>query len=133
MISNSNVLRRPSRSVVLLSQLKRTTLRLGSLTQAFFRKGDELEASGFENLPPDDPTLVPPRLGFRNFDRVPRNRAPLLIAVLLVGAAAVSVFEWRAVRDVPNETARVAASARIKASSELVRVKALVGSRHAAP
>jgi hypothetical protein len=133
MIPNSDVLRQPSRRVVLLTKLKQTTMRLGSRTQAFFRKGDELEASGFENLPHDDPALVPPKLGFRSFDRVPRNRAPLLIALLLGAAAVLIVFERHSVRDVPAQAARVATSARIKASSEVVRLKAFVGSTVAAP
>ena len=133
MISNSDVPPQPSRRIVLLSKLKKTTMRLGSRTQAFFRKGEELEASGFENLAHDDPALVPAKLGFRSFDRIPRNRAPLLIALLLVAAAVLIVFKRHSVRDVPAETARVATSARNKASSEVVRLKAFVGSKLAAP
>jgi hypothetical protein len=126
MISNPNVLPQPSRRIVLLTKLKNTTMRLGSRTQAFFRKGDELEAIGFENLPHDDPTLVPPKLGFRSFDRVPRNRAPMLIAWLLLAISAVLAFGWLSARDIPHGTARLAASARAAASSEWVRLKALV-------
>ena len=129
MISNSDVVRQPSRRIVLLTRIKQTTLRLGSRTQAFFRRGEELEATGFENLPHDDPTLVPPKLGFRSFDRVPRNRAPMLIAFLLLATAAVAAFGWLSARDLPHGTARVATSIRAKASSEWVRLKALVGSR----
>ncbi|HSY41789.1 MAG TPA: hypothetical protein VLA79_19760 [Polyangia bacterium] len=114
---------------MLLTRIKQTTLRLGSRTQAFFRKGEELEATGFENLPHDDPTLVPPKLGFRSFDRVPRNRAPMLIAFLLLATAAVAAFGWLSARDLPHGTARVATSIRAKASSEWVRLKAFVGSR----
>ncbi len=133
MILKSKVLPQPSRRIVLLNKIKKTTMRLGSRTQAFFRKGDELEATGFENLPHDDPTLVPPKLGFRGFDRVPRNRAPMLIAFLLLATAAVIVFGWLSARDVPHGTARCAASIRAKASSEWFRLKAFVVSRHAAP
>jgi hypothetical protein len=103
------------------------------MTQAFFRKGDELEATGFENLPHDDPTLVPPKLGFRSFDRVPRNRAPMLIAFLLFATVAVVAFGWLSARDLPHGSARVATALRAKATSEWVRWKTLVGSRHAAP
>ena len=131
MIPNPNVLPQPSRRIVLLTKLKNTTMRLGSRTQAFFRKGEELEATGFENLPHDDPTLVPPKLGFRSFDRVPRNRAPMLIAFLLLATAAVIVFGWLSARDVPPGSARVAASVRAKASSEWIRLKAWVGSHTA--
>ena len=133
MIPTSNIPPRPSRRIVLLSKLKTTTLRFRSVTGAFFRKGDELEATGFESLPHDDPTLAPPKLGFRSFDRVPRNRGPLLIAILLLSGTAVGVLGWRSVRHLPNETARVATSLRGKASGEWVRLKASVGSRPAAP
>ena len=133
MISKSGVVGQPSRRIVLLTKLKSTTMRLGSRTQAFFRRGDELEAAGFENLPHDDPTLVPPKLGFRSFDRVPRNRAPMLIAFLVLATAAVFAFGWLSVRDVPHGSARVATSLRARASGEWVRLKAFVASRHAAP
>ena len=133
MISKSGVVGQPSRRIVLLSKLKNSTMRLGSRTQAFFRRGEELEAAGFENLPHDDPTLVPPKLGFRSFDRVPRNRAPMLIAFLVLATAAVIVFGWLAAQDVPHGTARVATSLRAKASSEWGRLRAFVASRQAAP
>jgi hypothetical protein len=133
MISNPVVLRQPSRRIVLLTKLKKTTMRLGSMTQAFFRRGDELEATGFENVPHDDPTLVPAKLGFRGFDKVPRNRAPMLIAFLVVATAMVGVFGWLSARDLPHGTARVATSLRAKAWSEWVRLKEFVGFRHAAP
>ena len=133
MISNPEVLGQPSRRIVLLTRIKKTSLRLGSMTQAFFRKGDQLEATGFETLPHDDPTLLPPKLGFRSFDRVPRHRAPMLIAFLLLATGAVVAFGWLSARDLPHGTARVAASIRARASSEWIRLKTLVGSRHAAP
>jgi hypothetical protein len=132
-LAHMSIPQQPSRRIVLLSKLKTTTMRLGARTQAFFRKGDQLEATGFENLPHDDPTLVPPKLGFRGFDRVPRNRAPILIALLLVAAAAVAAFRWGAVHDVPHGTARVASSVGTKVSSEWDRLKAMVRSRRAAP
>jgi hypothetical protein len=133
MISNPVVLRQPTRRIVLLTKLKTTTMRLGSMTQAFFRKGDELEATGFANIPHDDPTLAPAKLGFRGFDRVPRNRAPMLIAFLVVATAMVGLFGWLSARDLPHGTARVVTSLRAKASSEWVRLKTFVGPRHAAP
>ena len=117
MIPSSNVLRRPSRRVVLLSKIKTTAVGLGWRTLSFFRKGDELEASGYENLPYDDPMLLPPKLGFRNIDRIPRNHAPLVIAVLLIALAASSVLWWRMVRNLPSQTAGFATSIQGKASS----------------
>ena len=130
---SSGVARQPSRRIVLLTRIKSTTLRIGTRTQAFFRKGEELEATGFENLPHDDPTLVPPKLGFRSFDRVPRNRAPMVIVFLLLATVAVVAFGWLSAHDVPHGTARMAASLRAKTSSEWARVKAFVPSRPAAP
>ena len=132
MIASSGVARQPSRRIVLLTKIKSTTLRLGTATQSFFRRGEELEATGFENLPHDDPTLVPPKLGFRSFDRVPRHRAPMVIAFLLFATATVLAFGWLAARDLPHGTARVATSLRAKASSEWVRLRASVGLRPAA-
>jgi hypothetical protein len=133
MISNSGVLRQPSRRIVLLTKIKTTTLRLGSRTQAFFRRGEELEATGFENLPHDDPTLVPPKLGFRSFDRVPRNRAPMFIAFLLLAIVAVMAFGWLSARDLPHGSARIATSIRAAASSKWVRLKEFTGLRATAP
>jgi hypothetical protein len=60
-----------------------------------------------------DPTLVPPKLGFRGFDKIPRNRAPLVITVLLIAVAALSVFGRR--------------------SDEWVRLKTFVEARRSAP
>ena len=110
MIPSSGVLQRPSRRIVLLTKIKATTTRLGSRTLSFFRKGEEREAHGYETQPYDDPSLVPPKLGFRNFDRVPRNHAPLVITILLVAAAALGVMGWRSVRNAPAEAAGVATS-----------------------
>jgi hypothetical protein len=132
MIANSEVVRQPSRRIVLLTRIKSTTLRLGTRTQAFFRRGEELEATGFENLPHDDPTLVPPKLGFRSFDRVPRHRAPMLVAFLLLATALVLAFGWLAARDLPHGTARAADSMRARAFSEWARLKAYVPSRPSA-
>jgi hypothetical protein len=118
---------------VLLTKIKTKAAGLGSRTLKFFRKGDELEATEYENLPYNDPMLVPPKLGFRSFDRVPRNHKPLVFAAVLIVVTALSVFGWRAVRTIPGETANVAASVRGKASSEWGRLKTFVGSRQSAP
>ena len=88
----------------MLTKIKSTATGLGARTRSFFRKGEELEATEYENLPHDDPTLVPPKLGFRNFDRVPRNHAPLVITVVLIALAALAMLGWRSVRKVPGET-----------------------------
>lgn len=110
MTANSNVPRRPSRRIVLLTKIKTTAAGLGSRTMGFFRKGEELEATEYENLPYNDPSLVPPKLGFRDIDRVPRNHTPLVLAVVLLAVTALGVFGWRSVRNIPRDTANVAAS-----------------------
>ena len=133
MIPKPNVVQQPSRRIVLLTKIKATTTGLGSRTMSFFRKGEELEATKFETVPHDDPMLVPPKLGFRGFDRVPRNYAPLVITVLLLAVAALAVFGWRSGRNIPDETARAASSVRSKASGEWVRLKTFVGSGQSAP
>jgi len=117
----------------LLTKIKSTTKGLGSRTMAFFRKGEELEATGYQALPYDDPTLVPPKLEFSGFDKVPRKRAPLVITVLLIAVAGVGMFAWRAVRSNPDQTAGVVASVRSQASGDWVRLKTFVGARQSAP
>jgi len=111
MIANSAVPRRPSRRIILLTKIKSRANSLGARTMSFFRKGEELEATEYENLPHDDPTLVPPKLGFRNFDSVPRNRAPLVITIVLIAVAALGVVGWRSVRKLAVEAPGTAAAA----------------------
>lgn len=126
MMSSSRVPARPSRRVILLTNIKRTTMRLGAVTQAFFRKGEELEATGFENVPPDDPTLVPPKLGFRSFDRVPRRWTPILLAVFSLAAVTLGVIEWRSIREAPGRPGRVGDAVRATATSDWDRLKSFV-------
>jgi hypothetical protein len=133
MIPSSHAPQRPSRRIVLLTKIKNTTKGLGSRTMTFFRKGDELEATGFQTLPYDDPMFVPAKVGFRGFDKIPRKRAPLVITVLLIAVAGLGVFGWRSVRNNPDQTAGVATSVRSKASGEWRRLKTFVGARQSAP
>jgi len=130
MTSNPVVLRPRSRAVVLLTKIKSRPF-LGT-TLAFFRKGDELEATEFENLPHDDPALVPPKLGFRNFDRVQRRWAPLMILLLVIVAAGLTLFERDRAPEVRGETARVTAAVGSKLSDGWARVKELVNPTRAA-
>jgi hypothetical protein len=118
---------------VLLTKIKTATMGVGARTLGFFRKGEELEATGFETLPYDDPMLVPPKLGFRGFDKVPRNHAPLVMAVLLIAVGALTVFGWRSVRNVPNHTAGVATSVPTKAPGDWSRPKTSAGARQSTP
>jgi hypothetical protein len=68
-------------------------------------------------------------LGFRSFDRIPRNHAPLVITVLLIVVAAVSVFARRSVHNISDQTAGVATSVRSKASG----LKTFVGTKLSTP
>jgi hypothetical protein len=133
MIPSSQAPKRPSRRIVLLTKIKTTTTGLGSRTMAFFRKGDELEATGFETLPYDDPMLVPPKLGFRGFDKVPRRRAPLVITVLVIVVAGLGLFGLRSAPNVTGETAGVATSVSNTASAAWARLKAFVRARQSTP
>lgn len=129
-MTRNSGLSEPPRRIVLLTKVKPSPTRLGATTLAFFRKGEDLEATGFENLPHDDPALVPPKLGFRSFDRVPRHRAPLLIAFLVAVSACLVALGWPRVR---AGAARAATVLRAKAPVEWARLKEFVGFRRGAP
>ena len=131
MISNSGGLRSRARTIVLLTKIK-SQAQLGATTLAFFRKGDDLEATEFENLAYDDPALVPPKLGFRNFDRIPRRRWPLLLAFLVVVMTGLGVFGWHPVPEVRGEAARLATALGAKLSSGWGHLRGIV-SPHPAP
>ncbi|HXJ20465.1 MAG TPA: hypothetical protein VMT03_09540, partial [Polyangia bacterium] len=92
-ISYGGEAREPTRRILLLTKLKRTSMRMGAVTQSFFTKGDELAATEFENLPHDDPMLVPPKLGFRSFDRIPRHRGRVAFVLVLIAAATLIVLD----------------------------------------
>jgi hypothetical protein len=144
MTSNYGVQRQPTRAIILLTKIKSTarrstmrlsatTMRLGATTMAFFRKGEELEATDFENLPHDDPALVPPKLGFRNFDRVPRRRTPLVLAFLLLIATGVTAFGRDHFPEARAEAAQAATVVGAKAATGWAYVKQLVAGKHGAP
>jgi len=122
------VAREPTRRIVLLTKLKRTTMRMGAVTQAFFRRGDELVESEFENVPHDDPMLVPPKLGFRSFERVPYNRGRIVAALFLLAAVALVVLDRHHLRELPGQTERAARWLAVEGSQLWARLKALAGS-----
>lgn len=129
MAPNSRASQRPAPSgqrPVPLTKMK-GTMPLGPTTLAFFRRGEELEASQWRSLPHDDPALVPRKLGFRSFDRVPRNRAPLLITLLVIASACVGVLGWPRLR---AATVEAATTLQAKLSVQWVRLKQLIDSRH---
>ena len=126
-ILNGSVARQPTRRIVLLTKLKRTTLRMGAVTQAFFRRGDELVETDFENVPHDDPMLVPPKLGFRSFERIPHHRARIVLTFFLLAAAAVIVLDRHSLRDLPAQTERVVRWLIVESTQLWGRLKELVG------
>jgi hypothetical protein len=119
--------REPTRRIVLLTKLKATTTRMGAATQAFFRRGDELAETDWENVPHDDPMLVPPKLGFRSFDRIPRHRWRIVLALLLIAAGALIVLDRNSLRDLPVQAWSVAQWLGAEAAEIWGRLKAFVG------
>ena len=89
------------------------SMRLASLSQRFFSKGEEQEANGYQNvvLEPDDATSAPD-LKFDSFDKIPRRRRPLLtITALLVSLPAVGYVAWTSTRGMRGPSASVNESA----------------------
>ncbi|MFL5308105.1 MAG: hypothetical protein ACJ8F1_23015 [Polyangia bacterium] len=125
MTSNPGVPPSRTRPIVLLTKIK-SKPRLGAMTLAFFRRGEDLEATEFENVPHDDPALVPPKLGFRNFDRIPRRRAPLLLVFLVVLSAGFSVYARHHGPELRGDAARIATAVGAKLSEAWVYLKQLV-------
>jgi len=71
------------------------SMKLASLSQRFFSKGEEQEANGYEGVILDD-ELTPPDAEFDSFDRIPRRRRPLLaITALLVSLPVIGYVTWR--------------------------------------
>ena len=126
-IAGGVVAREPTRRIVLLTKLKRKTMRMGAVTQAFFRRGEELVETEFENVPHDDPMLVPTKLGFRSFERIPRHRGRIALMLLLLAAVAVVVLDRQSLRDLPEQTGRAVRWLAAEASQLWARLKELVG------
>jgi hypothetical protein len=118
------IAREPTRRIILLTKLKRATMRAGAVTQEFFRKGDELAEAEFENVPHDDPMLVRPKLGFRSFDRIPRHRGRIAGALLLIAAIAVVVLDRHHLRELPGQTMHAARWLWTEASQLWAKLKA---------
>ncbi len=125
MTSNPGVPPSRARPILLLTKIK-STPRLGAMTLAFFRRGEDLEATEFENLPHDDPALVPPKLGFRNFDRVPRRYGPLALVFFIALVAGAGVYAWHHAPDLRAQTAQVATALRATLSDGWVHLKHFV-------
>jgi hypothetical protein len=95
-------------------------MRLASLSQRFFSKGEEQEANGYQNvvLEPDD-ALSAPDLEFDSFDKIPRRRRPLLtITALLVSLPAVGYVAWKSTRGLGAGGSSVTESAQAMVGGE---------------
>jgi hypothetical protein len=127
------VAREPTRRIVLLTKLKRTSMRMGAVTQAFFRKGDELVATEFENVPHDDPMLARPKLPFRNFERIPHHRGRIALMLLSLAVLALVVVGRHSLRDLPTQTGRAVRWLGAAASQQWVRLNDRLGSHPGRP
>ena len=84
-----------------------------SMTQSFFARGEEQEATGYENLAPDDPLLVPREVEFDSFDEIPRRRGSLFaIAVSVLVLIAIGFVTWRSFYYLSKPGSSVAAASR---------------------
>jgi hypothetical protein len=84
-----------------------------SMTQSFFARGEEQEATEYENLAPDDPLLVPREVEFDSFDKIPRRRGSLFaIAVSVLVLLAIGFVTWRSFYYLSKPGSWVAAASR---------------------
>jgi hypothetical protein len=120
--------RQPTQRILLLTKLKKTSMRMGAVTQAFFSRGDELVDTDWENLPHDDPMLVPAKLGFRSFNRIPHHRGRIFVMLLMIGAVALLVVDRHHLRELPDQTVAAAQWVADEALQLWARAKELVGS-----
>jgi hypothetical protein len=83
------------------------------MTQSFFARGVEQYATGYENLAPDDPLLVPPEVEFDSFDKIPRRRGSVFaIAVSALVLAAIGFVTWRSFYYLSKPASSVATASR---------------------
>jgi hypothetical protein len=87
-------------------------VRLGSLTQRFFLKGEEQEANGYENVVLEDDAVRSPEAKFDSFDKIPRKRRGLVLVLLLSSLLVVGALVGRSLRPLSTESAWVKAASR---------------------
>jgi hypothetical protein len=88
-------------------------MRVATLSQRFFSKGEEQEANGYKGVILDDDAPPSPELEFDSFDRIPRRRRPLLaITALLVSLPVIGFVTWRSTGGFGRSGASVNDSAR---------------------
>jgi hypothetical protein len=92
--------------------------KMGPVTQSFFARGEEQEATGYENLAADDPVLQPPELEFDSFDKIPRKRGSwFALGISLMVLLAVGFVTWRSFHFLSKPGSSVAAASRAMVQS----------------
>ena len=87
-----------------------TTSRLVSLTQRFFLKGEQQEATQYKDVILDVDDAVEPKPEFDSFDKIPRRRRPLLLLTGVVLVGVVGVATWRSFHLLSRPGSSVAAA-----------------------
>jgi hypothetical protein len=118
MSTNTDVLRPLTRKSATVRGRAITLTKPGSVTQNFFARGEEQEATGYENLAVDDPILAPPALEFDSFDKIPRRRGSwFAVAVSTLVVAAIGFVTWRSFHFLSRPGSSVAAASRAMVQS----------------
>jgi len=89
-------------------QQKRPSAGLSSLTQSFFLRGDEQEASGYKDFAPELAGPASADLQFDSFDKIPRRRRPVFAMAGLMSLLAIGAVSWRIARGHPGASPSVA-------------------------
>jgi hypothetical protein len=99
---HANVLGSMSPTAPPLGLHKRPSMRLASLTQSFFLRGDEQEASEYKDLSPEFAGPASADLQFDSFDKIPRRRRPVFAMAGLMSLLAIGAVSWRIARGHPS-------------------------------
>jgi len=118
MSTNTDALRPLNRIPATVRGRAITLTKPNSVTQNFFARGEEQEATAYENLAPDDPILAPPAVEFDSFDKIPRRRGSLFaIAASVLVVAAIGFVTWRSFHSLsrPGSSVAIASRAMVQA------------------
>lgn len=97
---------------------KRLTMGAGAVTQSFFAKGEEQEATGYQDVMLDDAASgASSDLGFDSFDKIPRRRRPLIMVAGFLSLLVMGFLAWKAVRG-PGRGSSIAVAARAMVGDE---------------
>jgi len=88
---------------------KRPFMRLGSLSQRFFTRGDDEEASGYKDAVVENAAPTSADLHFDSFDKIPRRRRPIFAMAGLMSLLAIGAVTWRIQRGHPRSSPQVVA------------------------